>query len=103
MLASLCSTLADVALFWRSVCASQYHLIIQFANSRFILIVLLYQKAFSWWTKRKPRDVLLDNLGQARSYEDWEEAALKLDELFGSDLWYAHLSGLLIRASSYID
>jgi hypothetical protein len=38
--------------------------------------------------EKKPRDVLLDNLAQARSYEDWEEAAFKLDELFGSDLWY---------------
>lgn len=46
------------------------------------------QKAYLWWTKKKPRDVLLGNLAQAQGYEEWEEVAFKLDELFGSDLWY---------------
>ncbi|MCJ1364597.1 hypothetical protein MMC16_003710 [Acarospora aff. strigata] len=72
MLASIWSTLIDVALFWQ-------------------------WRIFLWWTKKKPRDVLLDSLAEARSYEDWEEAAFKLDELFGSDLWRQN------AASKYYD
>ncbi|MCJ1357853.1 MAG: hypothetical protein MMC33_007849 [Icmadophila ericetorum] len=44
-------------------------------------------KAYGWWTRKKPREALLDDLKAARSYEQWEEVAYKLDELLGGDLW----------------
>ncbi|MCJ1421167.1 hypothetical protein MMC32_007529 [Xylographa parallela] len=44
-------------------------------------------KAYGWWNQKKPREVLLDELAAARSFEEWEETAYRLDELDGSDLW----------------
>ena len=52
------------------------------------LTVCSKQKLFSWWTKKNPRDALLEALAEAQSYEQWEEAAFQLDEFFGTDLWY---------------
>ena len=46
-----------------------------------------FQKVYSWWTKKKPRDAYLDGLKTAQTYEAWEEAAYKLDEVLGTDLW----------------
>ena len=45
------------------------------------------QKAYGWWSRKSPRDQLLEDLADANSYEEWEDAAYRLDELLGSDLW----------------
>jgi TAG lipase/lysophosphatidylethanolamine acyltransferase len=47
----------------------------------------LLQKLFSWYTKQKPVELWLDLLRNAQTYEEWEEAALHLDNLLGLDLW----------------
>ncbi|MCJ1286935.1 hypothetical protein MMC26_006281 [Xylographa opegraphella] len=44
-------------------------------------------KAYGWWNRKKPREVLLDELAAAQSFEEWEEVAYRLDELDGADLW----------------
>ncbi|MCJ1435037.1 hypothetical protein MMC27_004407 [Xylographa pallens] len=62
MFSSACGVAAEVGGFWRN-------------------------KAYGWWNQKKPREVLLDELAAAQSFEGWEEAAYRLDELDGSDLW----------------
>jgi hypothetical protein len=51
------------------------------------------QKLLAWYTRKSPVDLWLDLLRNAECFEDWEEAALHLDNLLGLDLWY--LSDLL--------
>lgn len=46
------------------------------------------KKLLSWCTRRNPVELWLDLLRNAEAYEDWEEAALHLDNLLGLDLWY---------------
>lgn len=48
----------------------------------------ILQKLFSWYTKQKPVELWLDLLRNAQTFEEWEEAALHLDNLLGLDLWY---------------
>jgi len=46
------------------------------------------QRFYSWWTAKSTRDQLLENLDEARLYEEWEASAYQLDEVSGLDLWY---------------
>ena len=52
----------------------------------------LTQKAYTWWTRKRPEEVLVNTLTQALSYEEWEEAAFQLDELLHTDLWRQNAS-----------
>ncbi|KAF1989376.1 putative patatin-like serine hydrolase [Aulographum hederae CBS 113979] len=45
------------------------------------------QKLYSWWTRKTPRDVLLETIAEARLFEEWEASAFQLDEVLGFDLW----------------
>jgi len=45
------------------------------------------QKLHRWYTKKSPRDILLESLAEARLFEEWEAAAFQLDEILGYDLW----------------
>ncbi|PVI03839.1 hypothetical protein DM02DRAFT_669550 [Periconia macrospinosa] len=54
----------------------------------FFDVVFFWQlKLYKWWTKKSPRDVLLENLRTANLFEEWEAAAFQLDEVLGYDLW----------------
>ncbi|KAF5534585.1 triacylglycerol lipase [Fusarium mexicanum] len=44
------------------------------------------QKLRSWYTRKSPVELWLDLLRTAEAFEDWEEAALHLDNLLGLDL-----------------
>lgn len=41
-------------------------------------------------TKKKPAGLWIDILKDAKTYEEWEEAAFQLDVLLGNDLWYVY-------------
>ena len=55
-----------------------------------------FKKLFSWYTRRNPVDLWLELLRNAEAFEDWEEAALHLDNLLGLDLWYVQPVGCLV-------
>ncbi|KAE9980321.1 hypothetical protein EG328_011827 [Venturia inaequalis] len=44
-------------------------------------------RLYSWWTAKSVRDQLLENLDEARLFEEWEASAYQLDEVSGLDLW----------------
>lgn len=45
------------------------------------------RKLHSWYTRKSPIELWLDVLRHAETFEEWEEAALHLDNLLGLDLW----------------
>lgn len=45
------------------------------------------QKFRQWMQRKSPVEVWADLIRNAEAYEDWEEAALHLDNLLGLDLW----------------
>jgi TAG lipase/lysophosphatidylethanolamine acyltransferase len=47
----------------------------------------MLKRLFTWWTRKNPRDLLLETIADARCFEEWEAAAYHLDELLGYDLW----------------
>ncbi|KAI4162045.1 MAG: hypothetical protein LQ342_004357 [Letrouitia transgressa] len=53
---------------------------------------VLAEKAYGWWKRKPSKRALLENLADAQSYEEWEEAALQLDELLQADLWRQNAS-----------
>jgi hypothetical protein len=50
------------------------------------------KKLLSWYTRRNPIELWLELLRNAEVFEDWEEAALHLDNLLGLDLWYVTIN-----------
>ncbi|KAK3328880.1 hypothetical protein B0H66DRAFT_5046 [Apodospora peruviana] len=62
MITSIWRMLLDVALFWQ-------------------------RKLLEWCHRRSPVEIWLDILRNASTFEEWEEAALHLDNLLGLDLW----------------
>ncbi|KAJ2977592.1 hypothetical protein NQ176_g4289 [Zarea fungicola] len=56
---------------------------------RVIVEVLSFwrKKLLGWYTRKNPVDLWLELLRNAEAFEDWEEAALHLDNLLGLDHW----------------
>lgn len=50
-------------------------------------MLILSQRLYAWWTRPSHKDLLLQNLAESRSFEEWEAAAFQLDEVLGNDLW----------------
>ena len=48
----------------------------------------MLKKLYAWWRQKSQRDLLLDAIGDARLFEEWEAAAYKLDEVLDYDMWY---------------
>jgi TAG lipase/lysophosphatidylethanolamine acyltransferase len=48
----------------------------------------MLKKLYAWWMQKSQRDLLLDAIGDARLFEEWEAAAYKLDEVLDYDMWY---------------
>lgn len=72
----------DVATFWRKVTA--FSLLLPLAMLVFLTPL---KKLLSWYTRKNPVKLWLELLRNAETFEDWEEAALHLDNLLGLDLW----------------
>ncbi|KAI9767198.1 MAG: hypothetical protein M1840_005797 [Geoglossum simile] len=68
-----------------------YNSILSFLGSVIGLVfdVLFFWKAkiYCWWTQKKPRDALLEQLAKVRTFEEWEDVAYQLDAELGNDLW----------------
>ncbi|KAK5663341.1 hypothetical protein OQA88_3769 [Cercophora sp. LCS_1] len=62
LLRTIYTTLTSILLFWRT-------------------------KLLTWYSLRSPTTLWLDVLHTARTFEEWEEAALSLDALLGLDIW----------------
>jgi TAG lipase/lysophosphatidylethanolamine acyltransferase len=58
----------------------------------------MLKKLYAWWRQKSHRDLLLEAIGDARLFEEWEAAAYKLDEVLDYDMWYANLL-LLIKCT----
>jgi TAG lipase/lysophosphatidylethanolamine acyltransferase len=50
------------------------------------------QRLYSWWTQKSQRDLLFENLEEAKYFEEWEASAYQLDEELGYDLWRQNAS-----------
>lgn len=48
-------------------------------------------------TRKKPVQVWFEILRDAKTYEEWNEAALTLDALLLNDLWYASPTQSLVK------
>ena len=48
---------------------------------------MLWQRLLAWWNQKTPRELWLDRLAEAKTYEEYEDAALQLDAVLGNDLW----------------
>ncbi|KAB5563515.1 hypothetical protein GE09DRAFT_1057150 [Coniochaeta sp. 2T2.1] len=51
------------------------------------ILFFWHRKLLAWLTTRSPASLWLSILRTSSTYEDWEEAALHLDNLLGLDLW----------------
>ncbi|OIW34828.1 patatin-like phospholipase [Coniochaeta ligniaria NRRL 30616] len=51
------------------------------------ILFFWHRKLLAWFTSRSPASLWLSILRTSSTYEDWEEAALHLDNLLGLDLW----------------
>ncbi|CAN9107879.1 unnamed protein product [Alternaria alternata] len=47
----------------------------------------MLKKLYAWWVQKSQRDLLLEAIGDARLFEEWEAAAYKLDEVLDYDMW----------------
>ncbi|CAE7010571.1 Casein kinase II subunit beta [Pyrenophora teres f. teres] len=47
----------------------------------------MFKKLYAWWTQKSQRYLLLEAIGDARLFEEWEAAAYKLDEVLDYDMW----------------
>ena len=90
--------IVDVFSFWRKVCLFTTHLppprpspnpSQSYGDCIMYSLLTPVKKLLSWYTSRNPAELWLDLLRNAEAFEDWEEAALHLDNLLGLDLWCA--------------
>ncbi|KAJ4296788.1 triacylglycerol lipase [Kalmusia sp. IMI 367209] len=75
--------LVDVFVFWHLPSLRQIGAL-EYGET---MLTEVSKKLFSWWTQKKPRDVLLETLAASNLYEEYEAAAFQLDEVLGYDLW----------------
>lgn len=79
------SVIVEIIDFWRRVC-TQTDSHARTGNDEADL-GLTAQRFLEWYRRKAPADLWLDVLRHAEMYEEWEEAALHLDNLLGLDLW----------------
>lgn len=88
----LIAVVVDVASFWHQVClhpclAPSSGKRNELSTALMNVVLMPLQKLLSWYSSRNPVELWLEQLRTAEAFEDWEEAALHLDNLLGLDLW----------------
>lgn len=87
---AVCALLLEVVLFWFKVRA-RVRVCARPRLSRQDLLAdanrLWAQKFGGWWRARSPVDEWLDDLRNALDFEQWELAALQLDNIKELNLW----------------
>jgi hypothetical protein len=63
----------------------------------------MLKKLYAWWRQKNHRDLLLEAIGDARLFEEWEAAAYKLDEVLDYDMWYANPTTHEMHPPMYTD
>lgn len=88
LLTAIWKTVCDVVLFWWAVSF--------ILNSQpALLSTNFFQQFSSWLTRKSPVELWLEILRDAKTFEEFEEAAFQLDVLSGNDLWYGTLERLI--------
>jgi hypothetical protein len=54
------------------------------------------QKLRRWYLRKKPKEQLLEQLAEAKTFQEWETTAIQLDEVLGNDLWCVNPSFMKI-------
>lgn len=87
--------IVEVLSFWRKVNLPCCFVIIppqvlgdRHRHARMAITLMPTQKLLGWYTRKNPVDLWLELLRNAEAFEDWEEAALHLDNLLGLDHWF---------------
>ena len=60
---------------------------VRFNFTTYVMVGSLLQRAFRWLHSTPQINLLLDNATQAQSFEQWQEAALQIDQHLSNDLW----------------
>ncbi|KAI1852353.1 hypothetical protein JX266_002531 [Neoarthrinium moseri] len=82
---AFCSLLLEVVLFWFKVSCLLFRL--ASAQPEAVLADDEVQKLGGWWRTKSVLDEWLESLRNAEVYEDWEHAALHLDNIKELNLW----------------
>jgi hypothetical protein len=75
-----CTVWSEIVYFWLKVCL--YIRIFELE-----CVADISKNFWAWWTQKTPRELLLDNISNARVYEEWIAAAQGLDVCLRYDDW----------------
>jgi hypothetical protein len=80
------SIIFEVFAYWILVCLDDMSSS-PISSLLWALLITIFKSFRAWWSRKSQKDLLLENLQQANSYEEWSAAAYQLDTLLQYDLW----------------
>jgi TAG lipase / lysophosphatidylethanolamine acyltransferase len=84
-LAAIFGVILDVVQFWNHV--RLFNSSFSFDCMQLLTDTCGTKRWVLWWRSRSPQDQLSHSLASADTFEEWEKAAFRLDELLSGDLW----------------